>query len=106
MGANAAAPRSNEPPLFSDFAMGPLLGKAREVPAEVSTALTKLFGTAACEVRLVEYSLFARLHFGAVATTPKSIVRVVAARPVPSTALPTVEIIRGDKRALESVREE
>lgn len=49
--------------------MGPLLGKAREVPAGVSTALTKLFGTAACEVRLVEYSLFARLHIGAVATT-------------------------------------
>ena len=44
---------------------------------------------------------------GAPATTPKSIVRV-AARPVTLTpaGYPTVEIIRGDKRALEAVRQE
>ena len=42
---------------------------------------------------------------GAPATTPRAIARVV--RPVaPTATLPTVEIIRGDKRALESVREE
>lgn len=42
---------------------------------------------------------------GAPATTPRAIARVV--RPAtPTATLPTVEIIRGDKRALESVREE
>jgi pilus assembly protein CpaB len=44
---------------------------------------------------------------GAVATTPRAIARAVVSRPVaPASTLPTVEIIRGDKRALESVREE
>ena len=43
---------------------------------------------------------------GAPATTPRRIARVAATRPAPAAALPTVEIIRGDKRALESVREE
>jgi len=44
---------------------------------------------------------------GAPATTPKSIARVTS-RPVvlTPTGLPTVEIIRGDKRAVESVRQE
>jgi len=44
---------------------------------------------------------------GAVATTPRAIARVAVSRPAaPASTLPTVEIIRGDKRALESVREE
>jgi pilus assembly protein CpaB len=45
---------------------------------------------------------------GAVATTPRPIARPSAARPVAAVAadLPTVEIIRGDKRARESVRQE
>lgn len=43
---------------------------------------------------------------GAAATTPKAIVRVVARSTAPTATLPTVEIIRGDKRALESVRQE
>src|SRR5437763_13380054 len=44
---------------------------------------------------------------GAPATMPKSIARVTS-RPVvlTPTGLPTVEIIRGDKRAVESVRQE
>jgi pilus assembly protein CpaB len=45
---------------------------------------------------------------GAAATTPRPIARVVsAARPAAVVVeLPTVEIIRGDKRARESVRQE
>ena len=42
---------------------------------------------------------------GAPATTPRAIARVVS-RPAPTAAFPTVEIIRGDKRAREVVREE
>jgi pilus assembly protein CpaB len=42
---------------------------------------------------------------GAPATTPRSVERV-ASRPAPVGAFPTVEIIRGDKRALEAVRQE
>jgi pilus assembly protein CpaB len=43
---------------------------------------------------------------GAQATTPKAITRVIARSTAPIATLPTVEIIRGDKRALESVRQE
>ena len=43
---------------------------------------------------------------GAPATTPRAIARVVRRPAAPTAILPTVEIIRGDKRALESVREE
>jgi pilus assembly protein CpaB len=42
---------------------------------------------------------------GAPATTPKAITRVVV-RSAPTSNLPTVEIIRGDKRTLEGVRQE
>ena len=42
---------------------------------------------------------------GAPATTPRAIARVVS-RPAPTETLPTVEIIRGDKRAVEAVRQE
>jgi pilus assembly protein CpaB len=43
---------------------------------------------------------------GAVATTPRAIARVARPAAAPTANLPTVEIIRGDKRALESVRQE
>ena len=45
---------------------------------------------------------------GAVATTPKPIARVASAKPAvpPAHEPPTVEIIRGDKRAREAVRQE
>jgi len=39
------------------------------VPANVSASLGTLFGTPVDHVRIVEHSLFARLHGGAVATT-------------------------------------
>jgi len=42
---------------------------------------------------------------GAPATTPKAVTRVVV-RSAPASTLPTVEIIRGDKRTLEGVRQE
>jgi len=42
---------------------------------------------------------------GAPATTPKAVTRVVV-RSAPTSTLPTVEIIRGDKRTLEGVRQE
>lgn len=44
---------------------------------------------------------------GLAASTPKSTGRVASARPAPvPAALPTVEIIRGDKRDREVVRQE
>ena len=47
------------------------------------------------------------LLLGAVASTPRATGRVAAQRPAAALpALPTVEIIRGDKRALEVVRQE
>jgi pilus assembly protein CpaB len=43
---------------------------------------------------------------GGPATTPRAIARVARPAAAPTANLPTVEIIRGDKRALESVRQE
>ena len=50
------------------------LGARVPAPRDVRTSLRQLFGASAAEevldqVRVVEYSLVARLHFGAVATT-------------------------------------
>jgi hypothetical protein len=39
------------------------------LPVEIEGPLAALFGTQAREVRIIEHSLFARLHAGAVATT-------------------------------------
>ena len=38
-------------------------------PPDVGAALERLFGRGVREVHVIEHSLFARLHFGAVATT-------------------------------------
>jgi hypothetical protein len=42
------------------------------LPCEVEAALTALFGNGVRGVRIIEHSLFARAHLGAVATTRRS----------------------------------
>jgi hypothetical protein len=46
-----------------------LIGRAVNLPATVSASLEALFGTPVDHVRIIENSLFARLHGRAVATT-------------------------------------
>ena len=47
------------------------MGRSRSVPvpADVEAALSALFGAGISKVRIIEHSLFARLHVGAVVTT-------------------------------------
>ena len=44
-------------------------GRRVHVPVEIEAPLTAVFGEAVRGVRIIEHSLFARLHAGAVATT-------------------------------------
>ena len=53
------------------FAMFWRLGKSVRPPPHVRESLKAFFGDAVDHVRIVEYSLFARLHIRAVATTRK-----------------------------------
>lgn len=45
------------------------IGRTAAPPPDVAAALERLFGPRVHDVRVIEHSLFARLHFGAVATT-------------------------------------
>lgn len=47
----------------------PRIGRRAAPPPVVSAALERLFGSGVHDVRVIEHSLFARLHVGAVATT-------------------------------------
>jgi Domain of unknown function (DUF4157) len=44
-------------------------GRVVPLPGDVAAPLAALFGAAVRDVRVIEHSLFARLHLGAVATT-------------------------------------
>ena len=44
-------------------------GRCVSVPQEVVAALERIFGEPVAHVRVIEHSAYARLHFGAVATT-------------------------------------
>ena len=45
------------------------MGRRVSVPESVRIALTRLFDDDVARVKVIEYSFFARLHWGAVATT-------------------------------------
>lgn len=46
-----------------------MLGHRSPIPARLATALREVFGESVDHIRVVEYSFYARLHFGARATT-------------------------------------
>jgi Domain of unknown function (DUF4157) len=49
--------------------MRPLLGHAVAIPSAASIALADVFGESITHIRVIENSLYARLHLGARATT-------------------------------------
>jgi hypothetical protein len=52
-------------------------GRCVSVPQEVVAALERIFGEPATHVRVIEHSLYARLHVGAVATTRRGRILLV-----------------------------
>ena len=49
-----------------------MLGRRAHPPAEVAQAVTTIFGQSIVHVRVIEHSLYARLHLGARATTRRN----------------------------------
>jgi Domain of unknown function (DUF4157) len=58
--------------------MRPLLGRAVAIPPSAASALATVFGESINHIRVIENSLYARLHFGARATTRRE--RILLAR--------------------------
>jgi hypothetical protein len=47
----------------------PLFGRGVSIPPSLATALEHIFGESVTHIRVIEHSLYARLHLGARATT-------------------------------------